>query len=266
MWRRCLYRPLAKSSVSLPFSARSVGHYKVPQIYVEKALVKNFVQLFWGIEGEGAFTIKGKEYILKPKQVVFFLCGEEHLLHAVSEVWNYRWATIDGPMNMDIFSAFNFQRKPSYAGVCPEELFIKLEQEIFDISPAGQRDASATAYSIFAAAAGRRPQKNPSDFVVERCVRLIKERYGDSLTNINLLADELNIHRTSLSKIFKNKMGVSTVDYLVSMRIQKALSMLKETNFSIAEIAERSGYSDANYFSKAVKKAIGLSPAQFRKQ
>jgi YesN/AraC family two-component response regulator len=210
--------------------------------------------------------VEGRKYLLKPKHAIYYLKEEPHLLRGESDVWNYRWLTMDGNMNEDLIRAFALPRRPFYAGACPEELFMKLESEIFDISPFGQRRASSTAYSILALSAGVRPKEDASDLIVEKCISIISENYKEPDLNINTLSEKLNIHRTNLSKIFKKKMGISPIEHLVSIRMQKALSLLKETNFTIAEIAEQTGYSDSNYFSKAVKKTIGLSPGKFRKQ
>jgi AraC-like DNA-binding protein len=243
-----------------------VGHYKVVKGYEEKPLLKNFVQVFWCIEGCGSFIVEGRKYLLKPKYAIYYLKEERHLIKAESDIWSYRWFSMDGDMNEDLIRSFALPRRPFYAGTCPEELFMELESEIFDISPFGQRRASCTVYSLLALSAGQRPKEDASDLIVQKCVSAINENYKDPFLNINSLSGKLNIHRTTLSKVFKKKMGVSPIEYLVSIRMQKALSLLKETSFTIAEIAEQTGYSDSNYFSKAVRKTIGLSPGKFRKQ
>ena len=55
-------------------------------------------------------------------------------------------------------------------------------------------------------------------------------------------------------------------DYLTSLRLQKAKTLLKEPNLSIQEIAEQSGYTDYFYFTKVFKKAEGISPSKYRKE
>jgi YesN/AraC family two-component response regulator len=217
-----------------------VGHYKVVKGYEEKPLLKNFVQVFWCIEGCGSFIVEGRKYLLKPKYAIYYLKEERHLIKAESDIWSYRWFSMDGDMNEDLIRSFAL--------------------------PFGQRRASCTVYSLLALSAGQRPKEDASDLIVQKCVSAINENYKDPFLNINSLSGKLNIHRTTLSKVFKKKMGVSPIEYLVSIRMQKALSLLKETSFTIAEIAEQTGYSDSNYFSKAVRKTIGLSPGKFRKQ
>jgi len=51
-----------------------------------------------------------------------------------------------------------------------------------------------------------------------------------------------------------------------AQRIQHALSLLKETDLSIEEIARHSGYTDPDYFARVVRKTVGVSPTEFRRQ
>ena len=48
-------------------------------------------------------------------------------------------------------------------------------------------------------------------------------------------------------------------------RLNKAKELLLSSNMPICEIAEKSGFSDASYFSRSFKKSVGLTPKQYRK-
>jgi len=60
-------------------------------------------------------------------------------------------------------------------------------------------------------------------------------------------------------------MGISPGAYINQLRIQQAFSLLRHTSLSIAEIASRCGYTDADYFSRVIRRTTGYSPLQFRK-
>jgi AraC-like DNA-binding protein len=226
---------------------------------------KYFAQLFWGIEGAGVFFLNGREYILDPGRVFLYRPGDEHRIESRSGRWNYRWMTMDGSFFREILSGFNFPRTGRFAGTCPEELFKRLELEIFDITVDGQREAAATAYTLLSRALCYNGKLGRADIIAGKCVELISARFAEPELDILAVAASLKIHRSTLSRIFRKKKGISPGAYLISVRIQKALSLLKDTSFNVSEIAFMTGFSDPNYFSKVFKKNIGISPLQFRK-
>ena len=264
MQKKAIYRPTLTPTTALPFAARSVGHYIVNKGFTEQNAVKHFVQLFWGIEGQGEFIIDDNPYYLNSGQICFFLPEDEHIIYGHSEEWNYRWLTIDGDLNTDTIDGFEFSKPPSEAGPCPEELFLKLEREILDNTPRGQCLASATAYSILALACGGNKKEDSEASIAEQCIVIIKENFSDPLFDINLLADMLEINRSQLSRLFREEMHTTLKDYIIACRLQKGMSIIKETSMPIARIAKKCGYSSADYFAKAIRNATGYSPREFR--
>jgi len=67
------------------------------------------------------------------------------------------------------------------------------------------------------------------------------------------------------STLFKKVSGTNFIDYLTETRINKAKELLRDTNFTIADICERVGYSDIKHFTQSFKKSTGLKPSEYRK-
>ena len=65
-------------------------------------------------------------------------------------------------------------------------------------------------------------------------------------------------------KLFKQVAGMTLIAYLHHVRLSNAARLLKETTLSIAEIADRAGFSDQSYFDKRFKKSFGQAPTAFR--
>lgn len=80
------------------------------------------------------------------------------------------------------------------------------------------------------------------------------------------VADFFGISAYTLSRLFKNEVGVGFAEYLVAKRIACATELLLSTNDSINDICTASGFSSINHFSKTFKLYKGCSPSQFRKQ
>ena len=94
---------------------------------------------------------------------------------------------------------------------------------------------------------------------------LIKDNLDNSDFSVENLAENLNISRVQLYRKVKAMMGISVSDYIGTIRLEKAKSMLESTSLSISEIAYSTGFSSPNYFSTAFKNIYGTSPGSFRR-
>jgi len=116
-------------------------------------------------------------------------------------------------------------------------------------------------------------KENPVEVVLKK-----EEKYAkifeiiDFLThnyteNISLesVADQFYISISTIVKYFKLITGISFNQYLVHLRIQKAMHLLHTTNKSIVEISELVGFKTLSNFNKAFKQIVGSTPKQYKK-
>ncbi|MDX9981777.1 MAG: AraC family transcriptional regulator, partial [Lentisphaeria bacterium] len=80
------------------------------------------------------------------------------------------------------------------------------------------------------------------------------------------LAEMVHMSPSSLSHSFKKRLGCSPIEYVLSLRVQRAAEMLRDTPRSIAEIGDLVGFTDSNYFSRQFKNRLGLSPSSYRQR
>ncbi len=80
------------------------------------------------------------------------------------------------------------------------------------------------------------------------------------------LTDLTAMSVSTLNRTFKKATGFSPIEYHLRIRIKKAGELLCGSNFSITEIAGRTGFDDSNYFSRQFKKITGITPLDFRKR
>ncbi len=91
----------------------------------------------------------------------------------------------------------------------------------------------------------------------------IREHYPENLT-LEKLAKQIPINPNYLSHIFKVETGTNLMDYLVTVRIEKAKHLIESTQLSTKQIGIEVGYTDSNYFSRIFKKKTGVTPTDFR--
>lgn len=80
------------------------------------------------------------------------------------------------------------------------------------------------------------------------------------------LARAAGLSRTVLAERFRTALGDTPLNHLRTLRMQKAMQLLSETDHSLERIAGLVGYQDAFGFSKVFKRCTGLAPRQFREQ
>ena len=92
----------------------------------------------------------------------------------------------------------------------------------------------------------------------------VEEHYRDiNLTQV-LMADHFNISTYTMSRIFRNDVGIGFVSYVNAKRIEYAKELLLTTKESVHDIAVKSGFDNDNNFFKVFKANTGMSPTTFR--
>jgi two-component system response regulator YesN len=98
---------------------------------------------------------------------------------------------------------------------------------------------------------------------VEKAIQYIHSNYKEELS-LALIAEEIHINQSHLSRIFKKECGDSITDYIIKIRIEKAQEMLSFSNMLTYEVAEAVGFNDPTYFSTVFKKITGVTPKDFK--
>ncbi|MFS0637660.1 AraC family transcriptional regulator [Mesobacillus foraminis] len=98
--------------------------------------------------------------------------------------------------------------------------------------------------------------------IVEQVIQSMKENYMNDIS-LESYADMIATNPYTLSKTFKQTIGINFIDYLTELRMEKAKEMLTGTEMKINEIAEQVGYRPS-YFNRIFKKNTGLTPSSFR--
>lgn len=107
-------------------------------------------------------------------------------------------------------------------------------------------------------------RKNVSGGVLLEIEKEIRDNYADNLT-LQELGKKYFVNSSYLGQMFRKKYGQSFKDYLTSFRISRAEEMLVSTDMRIAEIAEKVGYKDSDYFLKKFIESNGCTPSKYRK-
>ncbi|MBE6003116.1 MAG: helix-turn-helix domain-containing protein [Lachnospiraceae bacterium] len=84
--------------------------------------------------------------------------------------------------------------------------------------------------------------------------------------NLNELADSMFVSASTLSRIFKKHTGVYFADYVMQLRVQSSLQLLRSTKQSITQIALTCGFANSASFNRSFRKVMGVAPTDYRKK
>ena len=99
--------------------------------------------------------------------------------------------------------------------------------------------------------------------MVENLDGYIRENIHDEISNTELGAI-FGYHPFYISRVLKDKKGITLHQYVIAYRIKYAMSLLRYTDRAIADIADETGFTDASYFTKSFKAQFGMTPKEYR--
>lgn len=103
------------------------------------------------------------------------------------------------------------------------------------------------------------------DFYIHEAIEFIEHEFQNNIT-VEDIAATCGLNRSYFGKIFKEAIGKSPNEFLMSFRMAKAAELLKLTSLSITEIGAAVSYENPLHFSRAFKTVYGVSPRNWRNQ
>ncbi len=110
------------------------------------------------------------------------------------------------------------------------------------------------------------PKNQPkSNLLIENVKKYTDENLEYNI-ELSQVARLFHYNEKYLGRLFKKETGVTFKEYINKARLKKAQDLLDNSNFTVTEIAFRTGYNNVTYFNRVFKKATGLTPTLYRKR
>ena len=233
------------------FTPYNAGSEKCEPLHKFGPCVRSFYLIHFVLSGEGKFQSprglfslkKGDAFIIKPDEVTTYQADRYN-------PWEYVWIGFKGNL-AEKFSTI-------------DDVFEYDDGVVFDLKEAikskvGCEELLASVlFKLYASLFSREVHQDYSSVVIN----YINTHYMENVT-ISSIASALKLNRKYLSRIFKEKNGVSMQQFLINKRLHEAKKLLK-LGYAVEESAYMVGYSDSFGFSKAFKKRYGVSPVNFK--
>ncbi len=179
--------------------------------------------------------------------------------------WTYVWFRLEGEDTEDMLVKSGIPSKSSVFEVSDVERVNNTALALFgtnnEYTPRNITEGEALA-KIMLALNCTEIDSEEKDYA-QRAREYIDDNYNRGITVENV-AEKVNIERKYLRTLFVKKYGISTMDYIMRKRLDRAKELLQKTDASIADIASSVGYDDALGFSRIFKKYVGFSPKEYR--
>ena len=101
------------------------------------------------------------------------------------------------------------------------------------------------------------------DEFIQKLIHVVEKNLSDENFNVKMLAEQLHMSQPTLYRKVKQRSELSVVDMIRSVRVSKAASLILENRYSIQEISEMVGFSDARTLRKHFTEQFGVPPSKY---
>jgi len=146
-------------------------------------------------------------------------------------------------------------------------LFESTKRRIIDIGFSGPLEAiQSELHAITEELCGfvANKKKDAHIQIIKQMYQYTAEMYADPELTLYRVAEHVERPEKYISQLFKEVTGVNYSDHLVKIRMDQAVLLLKESSFTVDEIAARVGYNSSHSFRRAFKRLTGISPSAYR--
>lgn len=100
---------------------------------------------------------------------------------------------------------------------------------------------------------------------LDRVLAHINLHLHETIT-VKQMADQVHLSPSRFTVVFKERYGVSPFQYLMRLRVERAMELLRAKTYSITQIAEYCGFNNIQHFSRTFREITGQTPSAYRKQ
>lgn len=211
-------------------------------------------------QGKGTFYFNKNAVPFQQGSLVFGFSDEVFEANC-NELCEYMYISFDGSRADDLFNRFKinkFNRSFSnFDGLLPfwHNSLSRADQSNIDII-----SESILLHTFSRLSEASTEQKS----VINEILELTEENFTDPDLSLSVISKKLAYNPKYISHLFSEKMGMGYSEYLRTVRIKHAISLFDYGIDSVKNVALLSGFTDPLYFSTVFKKAIGISPKEYK--
>jgi AraC-like DNA-binding protein len=254
---------------------QEIGNSDYLQPYLGKRGELDSYLFFTVRSGKGELEIQDSKFEMQEGDCAFINCRTPYSISSGTYLWSLSWIHFNGPTMSTIYEKFLehcgspcFRSKDS-------TVFLGLHNSIMTLTSENSYVLDMQIMSKFSELLTNIMYDSWSDCTSQSDTTSLKRwipvrEYIDQNYLLGIKLDELSqkfaINKFYLIRKFKEVYGMTISQYITQKKITAAKESLRFSDFSITEIASRSGFNDNAYFTRVFKINTGVSPTQFKKE
>ena len=208
----------------------------------------------------------GQGFMIFPKQVNTYIADEKL-------PWEYAWVEFDGLKAKESLEMAGLTMDSPIYHPGARDLSLELKNEMLYIAKHSDQSTFHVLGHLFlmlddlTRSSSKRLMQTGKirDFYIKEAISFIEQNFQNDIS-VEDIAGFCNLNRSYFGKIFRDTLGKSPQEFLISYRMSKAAELLKLTELSVGDISSAVGYLNQLHFSRAFKKIYGTSPRQWRNE
>ena len=262
----------SEAELAQPYYCTEAGVFYARQHFSTARTDKESYLLFYTLRGAGLIEQGESHVVLSTGQALLLNCRtpQSYCTAPGQSCWHHYWVHLDGAGVANLAEVLLPQGRLSAVPVSRLEmqpLFESLTSEWEHGTTAAQIETGLLLHRMLALMArqllaGDESRSNRT--LIEHAAEFIRQHYAEPLSLDRLLA-QTPVSKSWFLRLFRQYMGTTPYNFLLSTRITRAKELLVLTDFSISEIAHQVGFGDESNFSTRFAAMVGQSPQQYRK-
>lgn len=253
------------------------GYERCKPLHSVGPMMKKHYLFHYIISGKGTFYVTDEQDEYKLSAGQGFLITSDTICSYEADKdqpWTYTWIEFDGLKTEHFLRAAGLSNKqPIFTQTEPAETspLLAAMQALLKSHHASNAEIIGHTYLFISKLVELSQSKTcahqheTKEFYIRESINFIERNYKNKIT-IEELADQCNLNRHYFTRLFKEYMQISPLQFLIEYRLSKSCELLANTSKSLQEIAEEIGYSNQFNYSTAFKRRYHISPYQWRKE
>jgi AraC-like DNA-binding protein len=216
--------------------------------------------LFYTLNGQGKLTTIDKEYTLVPNTLAILPTKQSFEVSLAGQQWDIIWLNL---ANTKRWQHIALEQALVISDQKLDALHFAMEL-LYSETNATLREGVLPILSFYLNATLRGDNQNKTNNRLHNLFQDIEKRLQYDWT-IEAMCEQLHYSPPHLHRLCQAQFGKSPIQKLIHLRIERAKSLLLNTQWPVQHIASYVGYTNIFNFSKSFKKLTGISPSEFRR-
>jgi AraC-like DNA-binding protein len=224
------------------------------------------------LSGFGMVEIKERSYPIAPGTAFMVRIPSEHryFLPEESDHWEFLWIMMRGTEVDRLWTEAEtlLGQTPKFSPESPLiRYLLSMHREASKHRIVDRYQASGFVYQFMMELCRSKSANSQQTATwpesIQRAMDYLHQHYAN-LNSVDEIAGAVGLTKFHFIRLFAKTTGLTPVQYLTKIRIQKSVELLRRTGLTVEEIAHQVGYANGNYFTKVFRPLVGISPGEFR--